>query len=72
VDLDQFFGEVARLLKPAGRLYISTDYWEPKLDTDRRKMFGQSWTIFCAKEIQSMIEYAKRYGLSSRSGNLTS
>lgn len=63
VDLGRFFGEMARLLKPAGRLYVSTDYWDPKLDRDGRKMFGQPWTIFCAKEIKSMIEYAKRFGL---------
>ncbi len=63
VDLDRFFAEVARLLKPGGRLYISTDYWEPKIDTNGRKMFGQPWTIFCANEIQSMIECGRKYGL---------
>jgi SAM-dependent methyltransferase len=63
VDLTRFFGEMARILWPAGRLYVSTDYWEPKLDTQGRKMFGLPWTVFCGREIESMIETGRKVGL---------
>jgi len=63
VDLARFFGELARILRPAGRLFVSTDYWEPKLDTQGRKMFGLPWTVFCGRDIESMIETARKVGL---------
>jgi SAM-dependent methyltransferase len=63
VDLQQFFQEVGRLLHPGGRLYISTDYWEPKIETDGRTLFGLPWTIFCSAEIETMIALAAERGL---------
>ena len=32
VDLEAFLKESNRLLKVGGRLFITTDYWEPKID----------------------------------------
>lgn len=64
IDQKKFFTEVARLLKPGGRLFVSTDYWEPKLDTAGRKMYGRPWNIFNRSEIEAIIEIAKSHGLS--------
>jgi SAM-dependent methyltransferase len=58
VELRQFFREAGRLLRPEGRLYVSTDYWDPKIDTESRTLFGLPWTIFCSAEIEMMIELA--------------
>jgi SAM-dependent methyltransferase len=63
IDQNRFFEEVSRLLKPGGRLFVSTDYWEPKISTEGQKMFGQAWTIFCKNEIQKMLSLAERHGL---------
>jgi SAM-dependent methyltransferase len=63
VDLNRFFGEVARMLRPGGRLYVSTDYWDPKLDVRERRMFGMPSNIFCRDEIESMIATAAKSGL---------
>jgi SAM-dependent methyltransferase len=63
VDLPRFFAEMARVLRPGGRLYVSTDYWEPKLDTGGRKMFGLPWTVFCRRDIEAAIEIAAKVGL---------
>jgi len=63
VDQDRFFAEVSRVLRKNGLLFMSTDYWEPKVDTSGRMMFGQPWTIFCRTEIEAMILLAGRYGL---------
>lgn len=63
VDIDGFFSEVARTLKPKGRLYLSTDYWEPRLDTNGRKMYGLNWKVFCKSEVLELIDTARRFGL---------
>lgn len=63
VPLPQFFAEVARLLRGGGRLFVSTDYWTPKVETSGRTMFGQPWTVFCDVEIEAMIQMAEQAGL---------
>ena len=68
VNLDKFLEESCRLLKKNGLLYISTDYWDKKIDTsDAPSMYGaepgQDWNIFSKEEINSFIQSAKRYGL---------
>ena len=35
VDLEAFMREAARLLHPGGTLFITTDYWEDKIATNR-------------------------------------
>jgi SAM-dependent methyltransferase len=64
VDLRQFFQEMGRLLRLGGRLYVSTDYWEPKVDTEGRTLFGLPWRIFCRAEIEKIIELAAECGLA--------
>lgn len=64
VDLARFFDEVARLLKPNGRLYVSTDYWDPRLDTGGRKMYGLPWTVFSGQELSALIRTAEQSGLT--------
>lgn len=55
--------EVERLLKPGGFFIASMDYWPEKIATDGIDMFGMSWTIFSAGEIQSFIDLARAHGL---------
>jgi SAM-dependent methyltransferase len=64
VALPRFFAEAARILRDGGRLFVSTDYWSPKLDTSARTMFGVPWKIFCEAEIDEMIALAERAGLT--------
>lgn len=65
VDLDAFFQEADRLLKPNGILFVTTDYWETKIPIDPTiKPFGLSWQIFSKEEIQEAIEFAQRQGFT--------
>ena len=40
VDVRAFVAECARLLKPGGKLFVTFDYWNPKITTDLR-LFDQ-------------------------------
>lgn len=65
VDLDAFFEEADRLLKPGGILFVTTDYWETKIPIDPTiKPFGLSWQIFSKAEIQEAIDLAQQRRLN--------
>lgn len=64
VDLAQFFREAARLLRRDGLLFVTTDYWEEKLETsEAAPAFGLPWRIFCRDEIEEAIRFARDAGL---------
>ena len=61
VNLESFLKEAYRLLKNLGTLYVSTDYWEPKCQVeDYPKPFGLDWKIFSRREIEELINLAKK------------
>lgn len=65
VDSDQFLAEVSRILKPGGRLLVTTDYWEEKITTEASiRDFNLPWKIFSRAEITELIQKAKNYSLA--------
>jgi SAM-dependent methyltransferase len=63
VDLDRFFQETYRILKPNGFLFITTDYWHQKIQVDSTiKPFELSWSIFSSTEVQAMLTLAQQSG----------
>jgi 2-polyprenyl-3-methyl-5-hydroxy-6-metoxy-1,4-benzoquinol methylase len=63
--------EVTRLLKPGGFFFFSTDYWPEKIDTSNRRLFGMSWDIFSAEEIERFLSDARAVGLTTTSESST-
>jgi len=64
VDINSFLREAGRLLKSEGILFVSADYWEPKiLTSDVPNPLGLNWNIFSKKEIQGLVDMAKTYDL---------
>jgi SAM-dependent methyltransferase len=63
VDLDAFFAEMARLLKPGGALVVSTDYWHDPIDTHGLTAFGAPIHIFQPREIEAAVALAGTHGL---------
>jgi SAM-dependent methyltransferase len=61
---EALFAEVARLLRPGGYFVASFDYWPEKIDTSGVQLFGMDWRIFSRDEVGSLIEDARRHGLS--------
>lgn len=63
VDIEQFLAEAARLLRSGGLLFVTTDYWENKIDTDGAQAFGLPWQIFSREQVIAMLCTARRFGL---------
>lgn len=67
-DLDTFFAEMARILRPGGTLLVSTDYW-PRRETTafvpRRHTFGLPWRIFSARDLERIRDAALETGLEA-------
>jgi 2-polyprenyl-3-methyl-5-hydroxy-6-metoxy-1,4-benzoquinol methylase len=59
--------EVARLLKRGGFFFFSTDYWPQKIDTSNVRLFGMTWDIFSAEEIERFLSDAGAVGLTATS-----
>jgi SAM-dependent methyltransferase len=64
VDLPRFFSEVGRILRSGGLLFITTDYWEERIQVDPLfRAYGRSWTIFDRHDIEAMLSLAQISGL---------
>jgi len=65
VDLPAFLTEARRLLKPGGRLLVTTDYWHDIADdaTAEHRIFDLPWTVFNRDRVAKMIEIGNAAGL---------
>jgi SAM-dependent methyltransferase len=64
VDIAAFLQESARLLVPGGRLFLSFDYWEEPVDTRGQHAYGVPIRIFTRRDIDEMLGWAAKAGLS--------
>lgn len=64
VDTAAFLQECARLLVPGGRLFLSFDYWEEPVDTRGQQAYGVPIRIFTRRDIDEMLGWAAKAGLS--------
>lgn len=63
VNLEAFFQEAYRILKPNGTLFVTTDYWEEKVEVDASiQPYGLSWQIFSKAQIQDALTIAQSCG----------
>lgn len=65
VDVFSFLDESIRILKHGGKLLISTDYWDTKINTEHKFPYGEKYgpmIIFSKEEIEKIIDYAESIG----------
>lgn len=63
VDYARFAKEASRLLKIGGTLIVSFDYWSPKPDTTKMKLYSLDWNILDANDVLRLILEMQRNGL---------
>ncbi len=67
VDLSAFLAESSRVLKPGGRLFVTTDYWETKLSTNpATRVYGLPWQVFDREQVSELVRTAERHALRLR------
>jgi SAM-dependent methyltransferase len=59
VNYEAFAKEVSRLLRTNGTLIVSFDYWNPKPDTSKSKLYSLDWNILDLSDVFSLIEVLK-------------
>jgi len=55
VDFNKFARETSRLLSERGKLYVTFDYWMPKIYPNVT-MFDKAWNILDNKDVLTLIE----------------
>jgi hypothetical protein len=62
VDFSRFSDEVARLLEFGGRLFVTFDYWNPKVKPPIT-MYGLNWQPLDAQMLTQLIHICKEHSL---------
>lgn len=65
VDLPRFFAEAHRILRPSGRLFLTTDYWPEPPDVGGRTAWGLPWRIFSSADLLAIAEQARAAGFEA-------
>lgn len=60
--------ECARLLRSGGKLFLSCDFWEPKPDTSKTKLYSLDWNILDRKDILNLVDVLEENGLQLTHG----
>lgn len=63
VDYTALAKECGRLLAPGGQLFLTCDYWNPKIATEGMKLYSLDWNILCRLDVIKLIEKMYEAGL---------
>lgn len=63
VDFRRFASEASRLLTTGGKLFVTFDYWEPRV-TPRKKLYGLAWQPLDREAMDDFVSECQRAGLS--------
>ena len=63
VDFEKFAIETSRLLKKNGKLFVTFDYWNPKVDTSNKVLYNLKWQVLDRKDVENFVEVCSRHNL---------
>lgn len=63
VDFNLLAAECARLLSTGGKLFLTYDYWDPKVNTEAIKLYDLNWNILDKNDVLSLVEACTKNGL---------
>lgn len=63
VDYNKLAKECSRLLQTGGELFLSFDYWNPKPDTSKTKLYSLDWNILNIVDVMELFQTLYLYGL---------
>ena len=63
INFDYFAKEVSRILMKGGKLYLTFDYWEPKVSPSL-KIFELAWNPLGKEDVKQLLNFCKKYNLN--------
>jgi len=63
VDFDIFAKECSRLMVTNAKLFVTYDYWNPKIDASDTKICNLPWTILDKNDVLHLVEVCKKQKL---------
>jgi SAM-dependent methyltransferase len=63
VDFEKFAQETSRLLRKQGKLFVTFDYWNPKIDTSNKALYNLKWQILDKNDVENLVSVCSKYGL---------
>jgi len=64
VNVELYFKEMARVLKPNGLLFTSMDYWPEPIDTGNQQAYGSPIYVFDERNVRHALDLAYANGFS--------
>jgi SAM-dependent methyltransferase len=63
VDYNAFASECSRLLASGGKLFLTYDYWDPKVSTKGMPLYGLEWNVLCKSEVLQVVDACSKNGM---------
>jgi len=63
IDFEKLAKECSRLLAKGGELFLSGDFWNPKPDTTKMRLYSLEWNILDQADLLLLIQLLHHYGL---------